>query len=337
MTLPSGKLPAEMLAQLLEGLPRRDPRVLLGPGIGRDAAVIDFGDRLLVATTDPITFATAHLGWYAVHVNANDIVCMGARPAWLLATALLPEGAETSLPALIFRQLSEACDHLNIELVGGHTEVTPAVERPVIVGTMLGEATREGIVLGENIAPGDRVLMTKRIAIEGTSLLARECGDTLRGRRVDAATLGRASEMLFDPGISVVADARAVCGAATPRLMHDPTEGGLATALHELAEAAGVAIRVRRDAVPVLAETRTICDALALDPWGLLASGTLLAIVAAEDCGRVAAALADVKIECSEIGTIETGDPKVIIDDEAAPLPRFARDELARFFERSGR
>jgi hydrogenase maturation factor len=224
---------------------------------------------------------------------------------------------------------------LDIELVGGHTEVTSAVSRPTISGTMLGEATRERIVLGQNIEPGDHVMMTKRAAIEGTALLARECASLLAERGVGSATVERAGAMLFDPGISVVPDARAICDAARPRLMHDATEGGLATALHELAGAAGAAIRVRRQAVAFLGETQAICAALGLDPWGLLASGSLLAVVADDDYGRVASALADVKIECSAIGRIEQGDAGVILDGEAAPLPRFERDELARFFERS--
>ena len=155
MTLQSGKLPAGLLAELLAKVPSGDPRVLVGPGIGRDAAVIDIGNgRVLVAKTDPITFATDHIGWYAVHVNANDIACMGARPAWMLATALLPVGCQDSLPAQIFDELTAACAELEIALVGGHTEVTPGVDRPVVVGAMLGEAAQSDIVVGEGIGAG---------------------------------------------------------------------------------------------------------------------------------------------------------------------------------------
>jgi hydrogenase maturation factor len=236
----------------------------------------------------------------------------------------------------VFQQLTDACVQLNIDLVGGHCEVTPSVDRPLIIGTMLGEATRDGVVLGNDVTPGDTVLMTKRSAIEGTALLARECADALRARGVADEVIERAAGMLVDPGISVVPDARAVCGAAKPRLMHDPTEGGIATALHELAEAAGATLRVSRPAVSFLDETRAFCDALDLDPWGLLASGSLLAVVAPHAYRGVASALADVKIECSAIGTVESGEPRVIMDGEAAPLPRFDRDELARFFDRSG-
>src|SRR3989337_4013021 len=128
-----GKLPNDLLASLLSRVEPRDPRVIIGPGIGWDAAVIDTGGpRLLVAKTDPITFASDLIGWYAVHVNANDVACMGARPAWFLATVLLPEGAPLDLSEAVFGQVLEACDSLGVELVGGHTEFTYRLERPIV-------------------------------------------------------------------------------------------------------------------------------------------------------------------------------------------------------------
>jgi len=330
-----GKLPSAMLAELLAKVTHADPRVLLGPGIGRDAAVIEMDGRLLVAKMDPVTFAIDDIGWYAVHVNANDIACMGARPRWFLATALLPPGAPDSLPGAIFDQLTAACAALGIELVGGHTEVTLGLERPIISGAMLGEATHDEIVMGTGVMPGDRVVLTKGIAIEGTALLAREAHRRLRRLGVPAATIERAARMLYEPGISVVADAQAVTAAAKPRLMHDPTEGGLATALDELAQAAGASVRVDLDAVPVFDETRAICAALDLNPMGLLASGALLAVVAGTDCERVAAHVMDAGITCIPVATIVEGPARVIMEaeDSAVPIPSFARDELARFFD----
>jgi hydrogenase maturation factor len=339
VSLRPGKLSPETLAGLLGKLKRADPRVLLGPAIGRDAAVIDAGDdTLLVATMDPVTFAGDHIGWYAVNVNANDIACMGARPAWFLATALLPAGSADELPGRIFDELVAACERLGIELVGGHTEVTTGIQQPIVVGAMLGEARRDEIIRGENIQPGDCVLMTKRIAIEGTALLARDSANVLRERAVNTDTIDRAAALLFDPGISVVDDARAICGATKPRLMHDATEGGIATALQEMASAAAATLRIDSDAIAVCDETREVCAALELDPRGLLASGSLLAIVSAADAGRVAAALAQVEIECRTIGRVESGAARVILDgeDSSAPLLAFDRDELARFYDASG-
>jgi hydrogenase expression/formation protein HypE len=339
VTLRPGKLPPEILADLLRKLRRRDPRVLLGPAIGRDAAVLDLGDgRALVATMDPVTFAEEHIGWYAVNVNANDIACMGARPAWFLATALLPVGAPDALPARIFDELSRACEQLEIELIGGHTEVTGGIDHAIVVGAMLGEAAHNEIVSGENIRPGDCVLLTKRIAIEGTALLARDSPDILKQRGVTTQTIDRAAAMLFAPGISVVEDARAICRATRPRLMHDATEGGVATALHEMAAAAALTLSIDLAAIAVYDETREICHALELDPRGLLASGALLAIVDAGDYTAVADALARAKIDCQVIGRVGSGAARVIIDgeDSSAPLLAFDRDELARFYDASG-
>jgi hydrogenase expression/formation protein HypE len=340
MSLRPGKLPAAMLAELLGTITHRDPRVLVGPGIGRDAAVIDLGGgRCLVAKTDPVTFATEQIGWYAVHVNANDIACMGARPAWFLATALLPPGAPNQLPATIFDQITAACDELQIELVGGHTEVTIGLDRPIVVGAMLGEAARDEIVCGENIRAGDHVLMTRGIAIEGTALLAREAAYELAARGASPETIERGQAMLFDPGISIVADARALCAAARPRLMHDPTEGGLATALQELASAAGATLRMDASAIRICDETRAICAALGLDPLGLLASGTLLAVVSEADAGLLGATLTDPDRPWRSIGRIESGQVRVIMgtEDPVIPFPVFARDELARFFDSADR
>lgn len=336
MMLRPGKLPAAMLAELLGKITHRDPRVLVGPGIGRDAAVIDIGGgRCLVAKTDPVTFAAEQIGWYTVHVNANDIACMGARPAWFLATALLPPGAPDSLPATIFHQITSACDALEIELVGGHTEITVGLDRPIVVGAMLGEAARDEIVSGENVTPGDHVLMTKGIAIEGTALLAREAAGELAARGLRPETIARARNMLFDPGISVVAEARGLCATARPRLMHDPTEGGIATALYELAAVAGATLHVEPDAIRVYDETRAVCDALGLDPLGLLASGALLAIVSADDAERLASRRGEHAIDWRTIATVKPGPPRVILgaEDPATPFPAFARDELARFFD----
>lgn len=335
MTLRPGKLPAEELAELLRRVHHRDHRVIAGPGIGRDAAVIDIGGRLIVAKTDPVTFATEHIGWYAVNVNANDIACMGARPSWFMATALLPGGAPRSLPGSIMDDLVDACERLGIELVGGHTEVTLGIERPIVVGAMLGEASPEEIVLGENIVPGDVVLLTKGVAIEGTALLAREAGRRLADHGMAQEAIERAKDLLFDPGISVVADASALTAVVRPRLMHDATEGGLATALGEMAAAAGRRLRIDYSAVPVVAETRVVCNALGLDPMGLLASGALLAIVDGDDAAPAIDALASINIVCQAVGRVEGGDPAVIMAGGPGerPFPEFARDELARFFD----
>ena len=220
-----GKLPPNLLERLLAKVSIEDPRVLVGGRVGEDAAVIDMGDRVLVAKTDPITFASDLIGWYAVQVNANDVACMGAKPRWFLATILLPEGAEASLAESVFSQVVDACQKLEISLVGGHTEVTHQLQRPMVIGLMLGETERERVVLTSGAQPGDAIILTKGIAIEGTAVLAREAAPALKQRGVTEDALKRARNYLFNPGISVVREALAALDAVPLHSMHDPTEG----------------------------------------------------------------------------------------------------------------
>lgn len=330
-----GKLPNELLENLLGRVQRRDPRVVLGPGIGRDAAVIDNGGpKLLIAKTDPITFAAELIGWYAVHINANDIACMGARPAWLMTSILLPEGAGSELAESIFGQVLEACDALGIELVGGHTEVTYRLEQPIVVAALLGEVDRERLVTPEGAKPGDALILTKGIAIEGTSVLGREAADVLRALGMTVAEIEEAKRCLFEPGVSVLPEAMAACDAVRVHAMHDPTEGGLATALYEMAAASGCGIAVDASRIEVLPVTRRLCEAAGLESLGLLASGSLLVAVAAGDAERALGAIRAAGIDAEMIGNVQPPDTGVIMngDTEGRPVPRFARDEVARFF-----
>ena len=333
----AGKLPIDILGRLLDRIDISDPRVVLGPRPGEDAALIDFGDRFLVAKTDPITFATDLIGWYMVNVNANDIAVMGATPKWLLSTLLLPEGTTEGEVAEVFQQVNRACSELDITLVGGHTEITYGLDRPVAVGAMLGEVRKEDAILSSGVRPGDALLLTKGVAIEGASILAREAADSLLDAGVSRELIDRARAALFDPGISVVRDARITCSAGEVHAMHDPTEGGLSGGLYELATASGVGLDVDFDSVPVLPECGAICEALDLDLLGLLASGALLAAVDARDSGAIVDALGDEGIRASIIGSATDShqDVKLYKTGKAVDFPRFARDEIARYFSKA--
>jgi hydrogenase maturation factor len=311
----------------------KDPRVALGPKPGEDAALIDFGDRYLVAKTDPVTFATDLVGWYAVQVNANDIAVMGGTPKWMMATLLLPERVTRRQASRIFDQIIEACAGLGVTLVGGHTEVTYDLPRPIAVGVMLGEVAKDRVMLTSGARPGDAIVLTKGIALEGTALLAREAGPALRKAGVAASTVRRARDFLFEPGISVVKDAAVACRTVKVHAMHDPTEGGVATGLLEMAMAGGVGIELNGDAVPVLPECEAFCRALGLDPLGLIASGALLAAVAPADTGRLKAALARGGIAAYEIGRVTEASwgLKMWRKGRVRNLPVFRREELARF------
>ena len=327
-----GKLPMEVLARLLSGTAQADPRVLQGPGIGADAAVIDMGDRLLIAKADPVTFATDRIGWYAVQVNANDVACMGGVPKWFLATVLLPEGATEALAESVHEQITEACEALGVSLVGGHTEITYGLTRPIVSGQMLGEATRDTVVWPGGARPGDALILTQGIAIEGTSVLAHEAAEALLAGGMTEAEVTAAAGLLDAPGISVVRAARAAASAGV-RAMHDPTEGGLATGLAELATAAKAGLEVDAAAVRVLPETQAVCRALGLDPLGLLASGSLLASAAPERAEAVLAALHFEGVDAAVIGRVTEASAGLRLrsSDGVRELPSFPRDELARY------
>ncbi len=331
-----GKLPVEVLAKLLSGTAQPDPRVLQGPGVGADAAVIELGDRLLIAKADPVTFATDRIGWYAVQVNANDVACMGGTPRWFLATVLLPEGAPESLAVAIHEQITAACDALGVTLVGGHTEITYGLTRPIVSGQMLGEATRDTVVWPGGARPGDALILTQGIAIEGTSVLAHEAADALLAAGLSHAEVSAAAALLDAPGISVVRAAQAAAKAGVTA-MHDPTEGGLVTGLAELATAAKVGLEVEETAIRVLPETSAVCRVLGLDPLGLLASGSLLAAAAPDRTDAVLAALAAEGIPAAVIGRVTEASAGLRLRsaDGVVDLPSFPRDELARYMDQA--
>jgi hydrogenase expression/formation protein HypE len=330
-----GKLPMDLLQTLLERYRGQDERLVVGPRVGEDAAVLDMGARYLVIKSDPITFATDEIGWYVVHVNANDIAAMGATPHWLLLTLLLPEKqTDRMLVEDIFSQVSQACHGLGIVLCGGHTEITHGLDRPIAVGLMLGEVEKENLVRTDGVQVGDDVILTKGIAIEGTAVLAREMEQHLQGC-VGPELVARGKRFLKEPGISVIRDAATVCRIGQPHAMHDPTEGGLATGLWELAQASGKGIVVDLAHVHVFPETAAFCQALNLNPLGLIASGALLVAVAPEESALMLEALNRESIVASVIGKVLEGPPAVQAEtpDGLVPLPIFEQDELTRLFD----
>jgi hydrogenase maturation factor len=311
---PVGKLPPDVLARILAAAPVQDERVLLGPGVGLDCAVIDLGSTLLVFKSDPITFVTGEIGWYAVQVNVNDIATTGAKPAWFLMTLLLPgESTNAALVEQISQQVFEACKG---------------------VGTLVGEVAREDLITPRGARPGDRLLLTKGVPIEATSILAQEFPDKLHGL-LSEEEISQASNYLYKPGISVLKDAQLATQAGSVTAMHDPTEGGLASALWELAEASGMAITFDPGAVLVPYLARRICRAFEIDPLSAIASGALLLTTPPDDAKSICQALEKEDIPCVEIGRVENGKAEVWRTTDAGKvlLERPKRDEIARLFD----
>lgn len=337
--LPTGKLPAALLAQLLDTLPTAHPQLQLGPSIGEDAALIalsgvDSCAPLLAAKSDPITFATDEIGYYAVSVCANDLAVCGARPQFYLPTVLLPEGATPADAERIFRQIGAACRELEIAVVGGHTEVTGAVNQPVIAGTLLGAVVPEKVVRTGGCQPGDQILLAGSAAIEGTSIIAREKRADLLARGWQPQELDAAADFLYTPGIRVQAPALAAADGELVTAMHDPTEGGVATGLWELADASGCGLEVALDAVPVARLTARLCAAFGLDPVGTIASGGLLATAPPKNVDRLLDCWQAVGWQGRVIGQVLGRGEEVyaLRGGERTALPRYDSDEITKLW-----
>ncbi|MBN2569593.1 MAG: AIR synthase family protein [Deltaproteobacteria bacterium] len=326
-----GKIHMDSLQKLLNKYTHRSDRVIIGSGIGEDAAVIDMKDRYLIAKTDPITGATDEIGYYVVNINANDIVSMGGSPLWFLATILLPEASGERNLELIFSQISKSCEALGIVYCGGHTEVTKAVTTPVVIGQMLGEVKKTDLKPTSAARVGDDLIITKSAAIEATSLIAREKEKELKVKFPEDL-IERAKNFLFDPGISVVHDASVLKGLNEVHALHDPTEGGVTTGIFEMAQASNLGVEVFHDAIPVREETMVLCDFYNINPLGTFASGALLISISPSATDSVIERLSLEGIPAARIGvmvSLEKGRT-LIKGVKALPLPVYHQDELSK-------
>ena len=333
--LSTGKLPHDLLFKLIERYTINTQEVVIGSKIGVDAAAIDIGDKYLLAKTDPITFVTDEIGYYTININANDIACMGGLPRWFLATLLLPEGKTTEeMVENIFSQLSTACKTLDIAFCGGHTEITYGIDRPIVIGQMLGEVAKDKLVASSNVQIGDDILLTKGIAIEATSIIAREKGEELTELFSKELT-EQCKDYIYDPGISVLKEAKIAMQYDDIHAMHDPTEGGLAVGLYELSKAAEAGVKIEYDMIDILPECKLLCDVYQLNPLGLIASGALLIVCKPSVSHLLMDVLEQNGINTSKIGKImppDYGLKMISYDGEEWELPYFPQDEIVKFF-----
>ncbi len=323
--LPPGKLPAALLRELLALAPTPGPELRLPPAVGEDAGVIDVTSGALIAATDPITLTGHDVGAHSVVVNANDVAVMGARPRWFLAAVLLPIGTTEEDVRALFKGLYTALEHIGATLVGGHTEITAVVRQPVVIGQMLGLRQDGQFIRTGGVQEGDVILQVGPAPIEGAAVLAKEAQPRLSA--VAPAVLAAARTALRDPGISVVEPAlRASTLGATA--MHDPTEGGLSAGLYELAEASGIALRVDAKAILWFEPGIAVCGALGADPWGVLASGTLLAAFPQRLADQALSALTADGYATAVVARAVRGTS--VERTDGAPFVRYERDELSR-------
>lgn len=332
--LPVGKLPLNILKRFLKRYAVLDKSVIVGPAIGLDAAVIEFGNRYILAKTDPITFTSKDIGLYTININVNDIASMGGIPRWFLAAILLPAGkANIKMAEPIFSQLSNACKKLGICFCGGHTEITAGINKPIVIGQMIGEVQKERLVTAAGVRIGDAIILTKGIAIEATSIMAREKANELT-RKFGISFVIRCKNFIKNPGIGVLKDSRIAAKHAKIHAMHDPTEGGVATGLNELAIASEIGIIVDRGKIPVFSECRKLCGYFGINPLGAIASGSLLIAVSEKDSKKVVQGLKRNGIAASVIGkaVARKRGVKIMENGKLKNLKIFERDEITKIF-----
>jgi HAD superfamily hydrolase (TIGR01549 family) len=333
LPLAPGKLPNDILEEFLGRFDFQDMSVLISKGVGEDAAALDIDhEEVLVLKSDPITFATDAIGHYAVIVNANDIATTGAISRWFLTTLLFPSGTTPSGIWHVMHELESVCRQYNITLCGGHTEITDAVTRPVITGMLAGTVAKRDLIDKRNMKPGDSVLVTKAVAVEGTAIIAREFGDRLKALGMPETEIETCRQFLSD--ISILEEAQIAGRSAKVSAMHDVTEGGLATALEELSVAGRHRIKVDMGKIPIFPQTEKICRLLDIDPIGLIGSGSLLICCRQEFAETLMANIKKANIDVTCIGEVLGSGRGVEALNQAgsAEWPSFEVDEITRLF-----
>jgi hydrogenase maturation factor len=317
MKLAHGKIPIDILESVVfKNLGIRRREVVLGPSAGIDGAVINVGNKSLVVSTDPITGAIELIGWLAVNINANDIATFGVEPAFLLSCILLPENADMKTVETISGQMGKAAKELGIAIVGGHCEVTPGLANPIVVGCTIGMTEKGNYVTAAGAKQGDKIILTKTAGIEGTAVLASDKENQLK--KVVSATTLRNAKRFYDQ-ISVVKDAITAFKTGAVHAMHDPTEGGVAGGIHEMADASHLGFRVHKKKIPVRPETTEICNFFEIDPLQLTASGSLLIAVERDSADRVVGILSKEGIAAEVIGEfLPSVEERIIIQEDGS-------------------
>ena len=319
----------KMLHDFVSDLDIQDKRVILGSKIGEDAAVIDMGDNYLVAKTDPITFATDEIGYYAVNANINDVVCTGAKPKWFQSTILLPEKNTTEyLIENIFQNIHDTCKSMGVTVIGGHTEITLGLDRPIVIGSLLGEVEKDKLVLTSGAESGDALILTKGIFIEGTSIIGREKEGELRESGYEEKFIEKCKNYLYDPGMSVYKEALLANKYFKIKAMHDPTEGGLATGIAEMAIASNTGVLIEKEKINVLLEPLELSKFYNLNPMGTIASGSLLIAVENKLSHELINMLKENNIVAEKIGIFISKEKKLKIKEENGRIKPLIYSEI---------
>lgn len=307
-----GKVPENVLKRsVFKEIHTRRPEVLLGAGVGEDCAAVKLApDETLVMSTDPITGTAKDIGTLAILITVNDLASSGATPVGVLLTVLLPESVEEPELRKMMAQVEAACAQADVQIMGGHTEVTPVVNQPVISVCGVGKVKDGRLISTAGARPGMDILVTKWIGIEGTAILAKEKEEELLAK-FSAPFVEKAKAL--DVYISVQSEA-AVAVRSGVSAMHDVTEGGIFGALWEMAEASGVGLEIDMKKIPIRQETVEVCEFFGLNPYQLISSGCML--MAALDGNTLVSELAKAGIPAAIIGKATEGNDRVLLNEE---------------------
>ena len=320
-----GKLPNDVLEDIIiSNIKNKRKEVLVRAAVGEDNAIIDFGEEVCVMSTDPITGATKDIGKLAIHISCNDVASSGAEPIGVLLTILAPPSTTEEDLERIMKDAGQASKEINIEIMGGHTEITDAVNRIIVNTTVVGKQLKSKLPSYKEIEIGDKVLITKYAAIEGTSIIAKELEDILIDK-IGKDKLQIAKDM--DSMLSVVKEGRA-CGELGVNYMHDITEGGIFGAIWEATKATGKGIKINENLIPIKDITKEIMDILEIDPYRLISSGSMLIIAKEEKLKLIYEELAKLDIKISVIGEIINGGVILERDGQEFDIEAPASDEL---------
>lgn len=331
--LPIGKLPHEFLKNVVYkklGKPRDD--VILGPGIGIDSAIVySHNKKYIYVTTDPITASKDLIGTLCVYIATNDLVATGALPKWLLINALLSKDLTINELNKIFDDIDQACKRIDVNVIGGHTEVTPYLNRSILIGTAIGTSNKK---FSRKPKPGDLVIMTKSVGIEGTVILSYEYEDLLLDKGVPSSLICKAKRLV--DSISVVPDAKILFNEIYDHIVaiHDPTEGGIYTALNELLMFLGMGADIYGDNIIVYPEIAELSSYLDINPFFFLSSGCLIAVIEHEYIDYAIDELKSYGIQVSIIGELKekTHGRKLIRNGKTTLLPVKVKDEIWKLF-----
>lgn len=319
-----GKIPNDILEKLLyKNIGKKQPEILVGPGIGKDCGVIDFGDDVCVISTDPITGAVNKVGYLAIHISCNDVATTGTKPIGAMVTIIAPANTQLTEIQSIMEDINRAANELDLEIIGGHTEVSPAVNQVVISVTALGKIAKEKLVHPGKAQVGDDILVTKTAGLEGTAIIAMDREDIL-ARYFSRDFIDRASRFIEE--ISVVKEGL-IAGKFGAHAMHDATEGGILGALWEMSKAMNKGFEVDINKIPIAKETRKICKIFDIDPLRLISNGSM--IIVTPDGEQLLKLLSNAGVSATIIGKVVGGTtPLVIYDGEKHVLEPPESDEL---------